>query len=123
MQFQSAVSHFLRIAANQPQHERVAAFVFDPGLIFIGIDCLPGLIEVFRADMKWLVNVTDVVRQQDHRDRFGDLARIIFRDFAAQNIDAIGDHVDDVPLAATGFSVGVLLGVENRHVGVMKPVM
>ena len=73
--------------------------------------------------MKRLVNIADVMREQNHRDRFCDFARIIFRDFAAQNINAKADHADDVPLGAPGFAVGIFLPVENRYVGVVKPMM
>src|ERR1700736_2375735 len=69
------------------------------------------------------MNVAGVMREQNYRDRFGDFPRIIFRSFTAQNIDAKRNHVDDVPLAAAGLAIGVLFQIENRHVGVMKPMV
>ena len=115
--------HFVGRAANQLEHERVAAFVFDAGLIFIGINRVAGLIEIFGTDVERLVNVADIVREQNYRDRLGDFARIIFRDVAAQNIDAIANHVDDVPLGPAGRAAGIFVNVENRHIGVVEPVM
>ena len=55
----------------------VAAFVFDARLIFVGINCMSGLIKIFGADMERLVNVAEIMREQDYRDGLGDFARII----------------------------------------------
>ena len=66
-------------AARELERNGIAALIFQPRLAPIGIDFLPALIKIFRADMERLMNVGQVVREENHGDRFCYLARIIFR--------------------------------------------
>src|SRR5205085_1637572 len=115
--------HFLSRSVKQLKHERVATLGFDAALVFVWIDRLSTLIEILRADVKRLMNVPDIMGEQNHRDRFRNLTRITLWRVALQDINAVGNHVNDVPPAAAGPAISVVLSVESRDVAVMKPVM
>ena len=106
----------------EPKGNGVASFIFDAGLAFVRIDGVC-VIEILRADVQGLMDVADIVGKQNHGDGFRDLARVIFPDFAAEDTHAIGDHVHDVPLAAPGFAFRIFVRIQDRHVGVMEPMM
>src|SRR5205807_69190 len=90
---------------------------------FVWINRLSTLIEILRADVKRLMNVPDIMGEQNHGDRFRNLARIVLCRVAPQDINAVGNHVNDVPRAAAGPAISVLLNVEDRDIAVMKPVV
>ena len=66
-------------AAGKLEPYGIAALIFQPRSAPIGIDFLAALIKIFRAHMERLMNVAQVVREENHGDRFCYLARIIFR--------------------------------------------
>src|ERR1700719_2176559 len=101
----------------------VTAFVLGSWLASVRINSLARIVEIICPDMKRLMDITDVMGQQNDGDRFGDFARIILWDFAAQNMYAVGNHVHNVPLTAPSFAIGIFVGVENGHIRVMKPMM
>src|SRR5436190_415667 len=101
----------------------VSTFVTQAGRAAVGIDWFSGLIEIFGAYMERLVNVADTMRQQNHRNRFGNLARVIRGNFAAQDANAVRDCVYHIPVATAGFAITIFLGIKHRHIGVMHPTM
>src|SRR5438552_13233394 len=69
------------------------------------------------------MNVTDTMRQQNERNRFRDLARVILGNFTAQNPDAVRNGLHHIPVAAPNLPVAIFLSVQHRHIRVMHPVM
>src|SRR5947208_3533663 len=92
-------------AASQSQEYGVAAFIRDAGFASVGIDRVTRFIKIFRADVKWLMNIGDIMCQQDDRDRFGDLARIILRRLTLEDAGAESDHVHHIPLTAASLAI------------------
>ena len=105
------------------QTQGVSTFVSQAGDATVGIDWFTSFIEVFRADMQRLMNIADTMRQQDHRNRFGNFARVVLGNFTAQNADAVRNRMHNIPVAAAGFAISIFLGIKHRHIGVMHPMM
>src|SRR5438874_12571519 len=73
--------------------------------------------------MKRLMNVAEIMGQQNYRNRFRNLARIIRGNFTAQNGNAVRNYMHDIPVATSGFAIAIFLDFKHRHVGVMHPMM
>src|ERR1700704_7188371 len=73
--------------------------------------------------MKRLVNVAEAMGQQNYRNRFRNLARVIRGNFTAQNANAVRNCMHDIPVAASSFAVAIFLDIKHRHIGVMHPMM
>src|SRR5437016_6118348 len=72
--------------------------------------------------MKWLMNVAEIMSQQNYRNRFRNLARIIRGNFTTQNANAVRNCMHDIPVATPGLAIAIFLDIE-RHIGVMHPMM
>src|SRR4051812_528413 len=89
----------------QFNRERVAAFILQSCFVLIGINYVAGLIEIFGADMQRLMNVADIVGKQNYRHGLRDFAIVLFGNTATQYIDAVTDHMHDVPLGSPSGAV------------------
>ena len=69
------------------------------------------------------MNVAEIMGQQNYRNRFRNLARIIRGNFTMQNANAVRNCMHDIPVAAPDFAVAIFFGIQHRHIGVMHPVM
>ena len=73
--------------------------------------------------MQGLVNIGHIMSQQNNGDWLGDLPFILFRDSSLQDLNAVRNHMDDVPSAATGLAFGIFLHPYDGDVCVVKPMM
>src|SRR5262245_8786090 len=79
--------------------------------------------EVLRADVKRLMNVSEVMSQENYGDTLRDLAVVCLRLLILQNTNAKRNHVDNVKVGAAYVSGSVLLVTNNRDIGEVKFVM
>src|SRR5438045_353469 len=105
------------------QTQSVPTFVTQAGSVTVGIDWFSCVVEIFGAHMKRLMNVPEIMGQQNYRNRFRNLARIIRGNFTAQNGNAVRNCMHDIPVATSGFAIAIFLDIKHRHVGVMHPMM
>src|SRR5207244_3684139 len=87
------------------QTQSIPAFIAQTDRAAIGIDRFAFFVEILGTDVKRLMNVTDAMRQQNERNRFRDLARVILANIATQNSDAVRNGVDHIPVAASSLAV------------------
>src|SRR5206468_996258 len=83
---------------NRKQSQFVSALISETWIARRRIERISLSVKILRADVQWLMNVTEVMNQENQRHRFRDRARIVLRLVALQYSDTERDHVHDIEL-------------------------
>src|ERR1043165_267897 len=105
------------------EREFVSTLIRKTDVLWCWLKWLPAGVEILRADVQRLVYVAEVMRQQDHGDRFCDRTVVCLGFFSFQYTNAERNHFYDVKLKTSACTVGIFLVSNYRNVSVVKLTM
>ena len=105
---------------KREQRQLVTALVRESFVVRLRFKRIPGIVEILGADVKRLMYVTQIMREQYDRNCLRNRVIVVLRLLAFQHANAERNHVHDVKVLSTNCTIGIILVAEHRDICEVK---